>query len=131
MAYIAQILSIIVPILINFISKHSDEYLSKIFNKIGSIISARTEGAILIISTSPNASVEFDRGDGKVIRKVADKNGYVRFEEKLKKAEKITIYAYGHGYISEETTLEIDNEFVTYHVLMRLEKKSKKFKAST
>ena len=126
MPYLAEIAAFIVPILIKFLNRHGDDYIEKLFSKLGNLISSKTDGAVLIVSTSPCVSLEFDKGDGNIIKKIADSNGYVEFKEKLHKLEKVTIRAYGEGYISDETTLEIDNEFVTYHVSMKLRKRRKR-----
>lgn len=129
MPYLAEIAAFLVPILVRFINKHSDDFMEQLFSKIGSLISAKTDGAVLIVSTSPLANVEFDRGDGKIIKRIADEKGFVQFNEPLEKGDTINITAYGEGYIQDTTTLVIDNEYITYHVSLKLRSRKKRTKA--
>lgn len=123
MPYLAQLSAAIVTVLISFLSKNSDKYLEKLFAKIGNLISAKSgKSAAIIVSTNPHIYVEFSRDDGDIIKKLSSDEGIVTFKEFLEAGNKIYIKAYGDGYKAEDMTLEIDNEYVTYAVSMKLDK---------
>lgn len=124
MPYLVQVATAIVTALIGYIGKHSDSCLEVIFSKLGSIISSKVgDTAAIVINTSPNAEVEFDTGKGELIKKVADEKGYTILKQGLKNGDKVKITAYGKGYIREEAEIMIDNEQVTYCVVLKLRKR--------
>lgn len=124
MPYLVQIATAIVTALLGYISRHSDQYLEAVFSKLGGIISHNVgDTAAIIINTNPNVSVEFDTGIGEVVKKVADDKGYTVFKQDLKKGQVVKISAYGQGYISGEAEIVVDNEQVTYCVVIKLKKR--------
>jgi len=123
-----QIATAIVTALIGYIAKHSDSCLDKIFGSVGSIISNKIgDTAAIIVQTNPSVAVEFDVGKGEIIKKIADESGHVEFKQNLVSGMKILITAYGVGYIQDNTEILIDNESVTYCVVLKLRKR-KNFK---
>lgn len=123
MPYLVQLASILVTALINYIAKHSDKYLDIIFGKVGTIISNKVGNtAAIIVQTNKNVAVEFDIGDKEITKKVSDENGHVEFKKNLAKGVKVNITAYGDGYKKESTEVVIDNESVTYCVVLKLQK---------
>lgn len=126
MPYLVQIATAIATALIGYIAKHSDDYLEVIFSKLGGIISSKVgDTAAIVINTNPNVAVEFDNGKEEVVKKIADEKGFASFKQNLKRGERVKISAYGQGYAPEETEIVIDNESVTYCVVLKLKKKRK------
>lgn len=124
MPYLVQIATALVTALLGYIGKHSDQYLEVIFSKLGGIISNRVGNtAAIVINTSSNANVEFDTGNGEIVKKVADEKGYTIFKQNLKQGNVVKIVASGKGYIQEEAEITIDNEQVTYCVVLKLRKR--------
>ena len=122
--WLVSIASALVPILLNFLNKHSDEYISKIFAKLGNIISAKAgKSSAVIVSTNPKVYVEFCHNDGDIIKRIAPDDGTLTFNDNLAHGDKIYVKAYGEGYKEEDMTVHIDNEFVTYCVSLKLDKK--------
>lgn len=123
--WLIQLIAAIVPVLLNFLMKHSDKYITQIFSKLGNLISAKSgESAAVIISTTPGAYIEFSKNDEDIIKKLAPSDGTVTFSDSLDKGDKIFIKAYCDGYISDEIHLTIDNEFIAYCVSLKLDKQN-------
>ena len=121
--WLVSIASALVPILLNFLNKHSDEYISKIFAKLGNLISAKAgKSSAVIISTNPKVYVEICKNDGDILKRIAPDDGIVEYKDALAHDDKIYIKAYGDGYKEEDMTVHIDNEFVTYCVSLKLDK---------
>lgn len=122
-SWVVQIIAVIAPVLLNFFAKHSEKYMTRIFSKFGSLISAKSgKSAAVVISTTPGAYVEFSKNDGDIIKKLAPSDGAVTFGDSLDKDDKIYIKIYKDGYKSEDMHLVIDNEFIAYCVSLKLEK---------
>lgn len=121
--WLVSIASALVPILLNFLNKHSDEYISKIFAKLGNLISAKAgKSSAVIVSTNPKVYVEFCHNDGDIIKRIAPDDGVLTFDEHLEHGDKVYVKAYGDGFKEEDMTVHIDNEFVTYCVSLKLDK---------
>ena len=124
MPYLVEIAASIVSILVTYIAKHSDTILDKLFSKIGNIISNKVgDTAAIVISTNPSVAVEFTVGNNEVIKKIADNHGYTEFKKNLKKGDIVKISAYGQGYCPDNAEIVIDNEQVTYCVILKLKKR--------
>lgn len=131
MPWLAEIAATVVSILITYISKHSDTLLDGLFSKLGAIISHRVgDTAAIIVDTEPYVNVEFDVGKDEVIKKVADEKGFVTFKQDLKKGDDIKIVAYGPDYCPDHAEIIIDNENVTYCVVLNLKKRKKSKKGA-
>lgn len=125
MPWLVELLIPLVTMLIKYISDHREEYLSQLFGKLGSIISAKVgrDSAAIIVTTNPGNAVEFDRGNDEVVKKIASDTGLVEFKQSLKKGDIVKVVAYGDGLISEDAQIVIDNENVSYCVILKLSPK--------
>ena len=120
---IVPIISALFSLLLKFLDKNSDNYIDVIFGKLSDLISAKAgKSAAVVVSTNPNVYVEFSKNGGDISKRLAPADGVLLYKENIDRNDKIYIKAYGEGYKTEDMTVVIDNEFVTYCVSLKLEK---------
>lgn len=129
-AILVSIATTIITILLKFVEKNSDALTTKLFGRLGAFICAKAgKSAAIIISTEPDAIVEFDKIESdkehthaEVLRKVVSKEGTVTYNVDLCHGDKIHVKVQKEGYKEEEMIVEIDNEFVVYCITISLTK---------
>lgn len=120
---IVTVISALVSILLKFLDKNSANYIDILVGKLSDLISAKAgKSAAVVVSTNPNVYVEFSKNGGDISKRLAPADGVLLYKENIDRNDKIYIKAYGEGYKTEDMTVIIDNEFVTYCVSLKLEK---------
>lgn len=120
---IVTVISALVSILLKFLDKNSANYIDILVGKLSDLISAKAgKSAAVVVSTNPNVYVEFSKNGGDISKRLAPADGVLLYKENIDRDDKIYIKAYGEGYKTEDMTVVIDNEYVTYCVSLKLEK---------
>ena len=120
---VVTVISALVSILLKFLDKNSANYIDILVGKLSDLISAKAgKSAAVVVSTNPNVYVEFSKNGGDISKRLAPSDGVLLYKDNIDRNDKIYIKAYGEGYKTEDMTVVIDNEFVTYCVSLKLEK---------